>query len=188
MEQTAPARRCPQCSQPLAADVETCSTCGRDDANPFTAPAAPVSEPKPREYGFEILFAVAVVVSVCMIVSLAVPGLGVLLGMVFVPAVVRAAAVMKRKREAAGAANSASQIASALFASAGITVAVWLGSSIACTAVCTPVMMAAFAIDKGSEVGVAAAFGLGGVAGLASFFWFMRRLWPRAAKDDDATA
>lgn len=184
MDLSQPRRTCPQCGQELPPGA-ACAQCGRDEANPFISPAA-AREPKPREVDSELWFALVVVVAVCVAIGFALPGLGVILGMVFVPAVVRTAAVMRRRAEVAAAKNSGSQIASTVFASAGITIAVWIASAVAFGVVCTPVGLVAFSIR--SDVGAVLAFGLGGLAGLAVFFWFMKKLWPRSAKDDDGTA
>lgn len=192
MDEPTPTRTCPQCGQPLAADSETCRNCGRDGGNPFTSPTEPASEPKRREVESELWFALIVVIVACTAIGIAAPGIGVLLGMVFVPAVVRAAAVMKRDAKVAGARNSAGRMTSAVFASAGISIAVWMASAVAFAAVCTPVGLVgglvAASIRSDGTVLVVLAFGLGGMAALAVFFWFMRKLWPGAAKDDDATA
>lgn len=180
MEEISLSQTCPQCSQPLPPGVDTCPHCGRDGANPFIAPAP---EPKPA-VGSKLPLALAAVVFGCVAIGFAAPGLGVLLAMVFVPAVVRAAAVVKRRREAAGAHDSRGDIASAVLASAGITFAVWLASAVAFATVCFPLGLLSFDIRTGGGVGMVFAFGLGGLAGLAVFFWFMRKLWPQAAKDD----
>jgi Na+-driven multidrug efflux pump len=191
MHESPLARTCPQCGQPLAADSETCANCGRDGGNPFTSPVEQSSEPKRREVDSALWITLIVVIVVCSAVSIAAPGLGVPLAMVFVPAVVRASAVMKRDAKAPGATNSAGQTASAIFASAGISIAVWMASAVAFAAVCTPAALVALSIDPNGAATEAVAFGLGGVAGLAVFFWFMRKLWPDVwprVKDDDATA
>jgi hypothetical protein len=188
MDEPTPKRTCPQCGQPLAAGCETCLNCGRDGGNPFTSPAEPKSEPTRREVDSELWFALIVVIVVCTAIGIAAPGIGVLLGMVFVPAVVRAAAVMKRDAKAAGVGSTAGQMVSAVFASAGISIAVWMASAVAFAAVCTPVGLVgglvADSIRSNGIVFVVLAFGLGGMAALAVFFWFMKRLWPRAAEDD----
>ena len=161
--------------------AESCAACGRNDANPFTSPVASVGKPKPRGRLVELLGAMAAVVAVCGAIGFAVPGLGVVLAMVFIPAVVRAAAVIDRKAKVAGAKNSGEQLTAAVLASAGVTFAVWLASAIAFAIVCFPIGLLSF---NTSEIGMFFAFGLGGLAGLAVFFWFMRRLWPRAEEDD----
>ena len=184
MEPSPPSRTCPQCGQPLPVGAEACAKCGRDEANPFTSPAAPAREPQPATFGWKFYLALAAVVGGCTAIGFAVPGLGVILGMVLMPATVRAAIVVKRRREATGAGCTPEQIASAVFASAGISIAVWMASAVAFAAVCTPVGLVAFSIDSKSIVSAVFAFGLGGLAGLAVFFWGMNRLWPRAKEDD----
>jgi len=186
-------RTCLQCGQPLAADSETCANCGRDGGNPFTSPLEPVNEPKPSGVGSVLWFALIAVIAACIAIGFAAPGLGVLLGMVFVPAVVRAAAVMKRKVKVAGVQSYAGQMASAVLASAGISIAVWLASAVAFAVVCTPATFVALLIDSIDPTGMLAGtfvFGLSGLAGLASFFGYMRKFWPDVwprVKDDDAT-
>jgi hypothetical protein len=130
----------------------------------------------------------AAVVAVCGAIGFAVPGLGVVLAMVFIPAVVRAAAVIDRKAQVAGARNSGEQLTVAVFASAGVTFVVWLASTIAFTIVCFPLGLFSFDLNSGGGAGMIFAFGLGGLAGLAVFVWLMRRFWPPPAESDDATA
>ena len=188
MEEAAPAARsCPQCGQPLSAGAEACAKCGRDEANPFTPPAAPMNEPRPREVDLDLWFALIVVIVVCVAVGFAAPGAGILLAMVFVPAMVRAAAVIKRKDMVEASAYSTGQMASAVLASAGISIAVWMASAVAFAAVCSPIGLVGGIVGDGIRYDkmapVVLAFGLGGLAGLAVFFWGMKRLWPRDEKN-----
>jgi hypothetical protein len=172
----------------LAPGAESCAACGRDEANPFTSPVASVSKPKPRGRLVELLGAMAAVVAVCGAIGFAVPGLGVVLAMVFIPAVVRAAAVIDRKAKVAGAKNSGEQLTAAVLASAGVTFAVWLASTVAFTIVCFPLGVFSFDINSGGGAGMIFAFGLGGLAGLAVFVWLMKRFWPRSMDDGDSVS
>jgi hypothetical protein len=187
MDEAPVARKCPQCGQPLAPDVEACAACGRDDANPFTSPAPPPppNGPKSRSFSLRLLFAVVTVICVSLGVSVMLPGLGVILGLVFVPAVIRAAAVMKRRQEAGMSNASGDQIAYAFVVSVGIMFVVWLASAIAFAVICFPLGLLSFDIRSGGGVGIIFAFGLGGLAGLAVFVWFTKKFWPRSANRDD---
>ncbi|HXT59193.1 MAG TPA: zinc ribbon domain-containing protein [Pirellulales bacterium] len=188
MDEAPIARTCPQCGQPLPPGAESCANCGRDEANPFTSPASPLDEPKSRNSSPQLLFELVTVICVSLGIGFLWPGLGVFFAIVFVPAVIRAAAVIKRRQETGPLKDPTGQMVTALFASAGVTIAVWMASAVAFAAVCTPVGLVAISIDSGSAVAEILAFGLGGLAGLAVFYWFMRKLWPRSAKDEDATA
>lgn len=188
MEPSPPSRTCPQCGQPLPPDVDACAKCGRDEANPFTPPAAPIervpaAEGDPRLYG-----AILAVIAVSVIVSFVFPGLGVPLGIVLVPAAVRAAAVLKRQEAAASSTARRIGFWHALLTSAGVTFLVWLASAIAFTIICFPLGLLSFDINTGGGIGLIAGVILGFAAGLAVFIWLNRKFWPRAAKDNDATA
>lgn len=182
MDESPPARICPQCSQPLPPEAETCPRCGRDQANPFTAPASPIervpaAKGDPRLYG-----AIVATIAVSIIVALFVPGLGVLFGVVLVPAAVRAAAVLKRQAAAGLPVTKQIGFLQALQTSAGVMFLVWLASTIAFTIVCFPLGAIGWDIRKGPGVGLVAGLILGFAAGLAVFVWLTRRFWPRVPK------
>jgi hypothetical protein len=172
----------------LLAGAEACASCGRDEANPFTPPAAPIervpaAEGDPRLYG-----AIMAVIAVSVIVSFVVPGLGIPLGIVLVPAAVRAAALLKRQQSAGSPPVRQIGFFHALLASAGVTFLVWLASAVACAFICTPVGIAAAGLKAGGDAAMVLAFGSGGLTGLAVFYLLMKQNWPGAAKDDNATA
>ncbi|HVW38326.1 MAG TPA: hypothetical protein VHB99_13515 [Pirellulales bacterium] len=138
----------------------------------------PAAEGDPRLYG-----AIMAVIAVSVIVSFVVPGLGIPLGIVLVPASVRAAAVLKRQQSMGS--STARQIGffHALLASAGVTFLVWLASAVACVFICTPVGIAAAGIKAGGTATVALALGSGGLTGLAVFYLLMKQYWPGPSKD-----
>ena len=136
----------------------------------------------------QLLFAVVTVICVSLAIGVLLPGVGVVLGLVFVPAVIRAAAAIRRKEEAGLLKDRSSQVVAAVFVSAGITFVVWLASAVAFTIVCFPLGWLSFGIETGGGIGMILGFVLGGLAGLAVFYWFMRRFWPRPTESDDATA
>lgn len=187
MEPSPPSRTCPQCGQPLPPDVDACAKCGRDEANPFTPPSSPI-EREPADNNPLLVVTILAIVFVSVIVTFIAPGLGILLGIVFVPAAVRASAVLKRQ-DAAGS-STARKIGfwHALLTSAGVSFLVWLASAIAFTIICFPLGLLSFDINTGGGVGLIAGVILGFAAGLAVFIWLNRKFWPRAAKDDNATA
>lgn len=192
MDETPIARACPQCGQPLAPGAESCAACGRDEANPFISPAAPLDQPAPRGFSLQLLFAVVTVICISLAVGVLLPGLGVILGLVFVPAVIRASVAIKRKQEAGRLKDRDSELVAAFFASAGITFVVWLASAVAFTIVCFPLGLVAIGVNNGrnsmATVVEFCAFGLGGLAGLIVFFWLMKRRWPQPAERDATTA
>jgi hypothetical protein len=183
MEPSPSSRICPQCGQLLPPDAGACAKCGRDEANPFTPPAAPIervpaAEGDPRLYG-----AILAVIAVSMVVSFIVPGVGIPLGILLVPAAVRAAAVLKKQEAAASATTRKIGFWHALLTSAGVTFLVWLASAIAFTIICFPLGLLSFDINTGGGVGLIVGAVLGFAAGLAVFIWLTRRFWPRAEKD-----
>lgn len=183
MESSSPARTCPQCRQPLPPGAEACAECGRDEANPFTPPAAPI-ESEPADNNPLLVVTILAIIVVSVIVTFIVPGLGILLGIVFVPAAVRASAILKRQRAAAAPAAKQVGYFHAMLTSVGVMFLVWLATMIAFTIVCFPLGAIGFDIHKGgSEAGLVAGLVLGFVAGLAVFVWLTRRFWPRAEKD-----
>lgn len=187
MEPSPSSRTCPQCGQPLPPDVEACAKCGRDEANPFTSPAAPI-EREPGDNNPLLVVAILAIVFVSVIVTFIVPGLGIPLGIVFVPAAVRASAVLRRQRTAAAPAAKQVGYLHAMLTSAGVMFLVWLASSIAFTIICFPLGLISFDIKSGGGVGLIVGLILGFAAGLAVFIWLTHRFWPRAAKDDNASA
>lgn len=181
MEPSPPSRTCPQCGQPLPPDVDACAKCGRDEANPFTPPAAPI-ERVPADNNPLLVVAILAIVFVSVIVAFIVPGLGVLLGIVFVPAAVRASAVLKRQRAAAAPAAKQVGYFQALLTSGGVMFLVWLAATIAFTIVCFPLGVISFDIRSGPGIGLVVGMILGFFAGLAVYVWLTRRFWPQAEK------
>jgi len=92
----------------------------------------------------QLLFAVVTVICVSLAIGVLLPGVGVVLGLVFVPAVIRAAAAIRRKEEAGLLKDRSSQVVAAVFVSAGITFVVWLASAVAFTIVCFPLGFAGY--------------------------------------------
>src|SRR6185312_5991056 len=115
MDEAPIARTCPQCGQPLPPDAESCANCGRDEANPFTSPASPLDEPKSRNSSPQLLFELVTVICVSLGIGFLWPGLGVFFAIVFVPAVIRAAAVIKRRQETGPLKDPTGQMVTALF-------------------------------------------------------------------------
>jgi hypothetical protein len=187
MDEIPRARMCPQCSRPLPPAAETCQNCGRDEANPFTAPSTSTEQPTVTAKEPSLVTAILIATLVSLLITFLLRGLGILFGLVLVPAVIRAAAVLKRQRTSDSPAVRESGYSHALMASIAVMFLIWLASAIAFAAVCTPVALVALSIDPNGKATEAFAFGLGGVAGSAAFLWFTRQFWP-GAKDDDATA
>ncbi len=183
MEPSQPRRTCPQCGQTLPPDAAACAKCGRDETNPFISPAAAIEPPTDRRLEPHWITAVIVVVFASIVIGVLVPGLGLLLGMVFVPASIRAAAVMRREAENASSPAKRIGYAQALFASAGVMFLVWLASTIAFSIICFPLGLISFDLHSGPGVGLIAGLILGFLSGLAVFIWLTRKYWPRASKD-----
>lgn len=170
MDEFPTTRRCPACGAELRAVATACSACGRSEANPFVAPAAKDEPPPPGWPG--PAYAVGVV---CVAAALAwpVPGLAIAWVIIATPALVRAAVVIRRRR-AAGLLISGADRATALFASVVATLLAVIAASIAFVAVCFPV-----GVVFSNSGSLAMAFVLGGIAALAGGVYMFWVLWPR---------
>jgi hypothetical protein len=186
MESELSPRTCPQCGQELASGVAACPKCGQHGANPYASPVSVDAELPVRALGWPLISSVAVVISVSIIVGIVAPGIGVLLALVFVPAVVRTVAVLQRREAAGMQSDSPSRILMLLLACAGVSFAAWIASSIAFSIVCVPIGIAAFALQ--SDWAFSAGIGLAILFQIAVFVWLMRRYWPPAARNQDAAA
>jgi hypothetical protein len=186
MEPEPSARTCPQCSQELASGAAACPNCGRHGANPYASPVPLDAAPSASALRWPLIGSIAVVILVSIVVGIALPGIGILFVMVFVPAVVRTTAVLQRQEAAGVQSDSASRMLMVLLVSASISVAAWIASSIAFSIVCVPIGIAALTLE--SNWAFLAGVGLAILFQIVVFVWLMRRYWPRAARNEDATA
>lgn len=188
MEPAPPEKTCPQCGQKLPPGAETCAACGRNDVNPFSSPAAPIDPPaEAAGPPNRLASGVVAALTASIVIGYFVPGLGILLCLLLVPASIRAAAVMRRQAAPASAARQVGYL-QALLVSTGVMFLVWLASTVAFTIVCFPLGLISFDVHSGGGAGLAFGLILGFASGLAVFVWLTRRFWPRAARNEDAVA
>jgi hypothetical protein len=189
MEPAPPEKTCPQCGQKLPPGADTCAACGRNDVNPFSSPAAPIDPPAATSGLLNRLSVggAAGALFASIVIGYFVPGLGILLCLLLVPASIRAAAVMRRQTAPASAAGQVGYL-QALLVSSGVMFLVWLASTVAFTIVCFPLGLISFDVHSGGGAGLAFGLILGFASGLAVFVWLTRRFWPRAARNEDAVA
>lgn len=99
------ASRCPECGAALDGPGLSCWLCGGEQpeqvANPFASPAASARQPgSPVQFSLDTLFLVTTLIAVCIGTALAAPGLGFLLIVVVVPAVIRTMVARARNQTA----------------------------------------------------------------------------------------
>jgi hypothetical protein len=117
-------------------------------------------------------------IAVCLGVAREAPGLGIALGVVSTPALVRTV-FAARRRESTGRPMSVGEKFVAFLGSIAVVVTLCAASGAAFVAICFPIGLASFSTSRGGGGGVAIAFTLGIVAGLVVIFFLARRLWPR---------
>ncbi|HJT36213.1 MAG TPA: hypothetical protein VJ783_29600 [Pirellulales bacterium] len=186
MEPASVDRICPTCGHALPRIAEVCPQCGRDDTNPFVSPAgAPVPEHHTRQ---RLVLGISVIVGVGILLGWLAPGIGIVWTVIATPTLVRAAAAIKRRREA-GVSVSWEDRARALTISAGVAILAGIAATAAFVAVCFPTGLPFFDVSvhpgrkqmgvTRNEIGMFCAFGLGFVAAGAAGFFTMKRFWPR---------
>jgi hypothetical protein len=175
--------RCLHCQAENPPGSATCGSCGR--------PLPPVggsgqdeilwlppdrAESARRTYHLSTLMLLVAVISVCLGVLREVPGLGVLLILLMVPALIRTLAGAAR-RQSRGSPMSWNEKLAVFLSSLGIVFVVGFASLIAFVATCLPAGVVM--IGTGSEFG----FYLAVIVGLAAagfvFYRLGRALWPQ---------
>lgn len=151
--------------------------------NPFSAPAAigvrdETAKPPRVAYtiSLQVLMALITVVAVSTAIAVKLPGLGILIGILATPALVRAAWAMNRRR-LAGLPVIFEDRMGAFLASLGIMLATLMSFGIAFTIICFPLGLAAF--GSGADFGVVAmAIVAGAVIASVVAFLVFRRIGP----------
>jgi hypothetical protein len=167
-------RACPKCGRKLDTEGELCSACAVPAGNPYASPVSsgPVA---PRGFSLRLLFGVITVLCVAMAVGIVAPGLGIAIGVVVTPALVRASVVIKRLREE-GVPLIFEDRVFALLKSAGLAFVTALAAAGAFCCVCAPLGLVASLLAPNWLIYVA--FGVGAIAGIAVWILVFRRYWP----------
>jgi hypothetical protein len=174
---------CPECGAPLGSDESTCRLCQRrreeqEEANPYISPRSLVGEHVGGQFSLASLFLITTLVAVCLGLSLLSPGLGILLGIVAVPALVRTMAATVREKEA-GLRITFVQKLETFVISVFLMGAVGIAGIIAFCFACTTGAFAAGAFRSNSNNEFAFALLMGAAAGLGLIGWLVWMTWPR---------
>jgi hypothetical protein len=129
-----------------------------------------------RTYQISTLMLLIALIAVCLGVMHEVPGLGIALFLVMIPALVRTTTGAARRR-AEGRPMSWQERAIVFAASMGIVVLTGLAALITFVAICFPTGM--FMIGSGSQAGFVVAIALGIVGAIVVCFLVGRALWPQ---------
>ena len=162
--------QCWLCHHPLAAEPR-----GAGSANPPTAWATASTA---NTFTISSLMLIIALIAVCLGVTREAPGLGIALGVVSTPALVRTV-FAARRREITGRPMSTGEKVVAFLGSIGVVVTVCAASGAAFAAICFPVGLASFNISRSDGGGIVLAFTLGILAAIVVAALLFRRLWPR---------
>jgi hypothetical protein len=177
---TPPAIPCPHCGALNHPDAKSCAACDRSLARPIGSGAVP-APPAGREalerrtIHLNSIMLLIALIAVCLGVLREFPGLGVLLVVLVVPALVRTFTGAAR-RKALGTPMSWDQKLITFTASVGIVALIGLAASIAFVAVCFPIGV--LSINAGGMYGIYFALIAGLAAGISVLVMLGRTLWP----------
>jgi hypothetical protein len=174
---------CPNCRHENPRGSIHCAFCAHPltekpaelDENPWSPPAA--ADSSSRTFTIGSLMLVIAVIAVCLGVTVAVPGLGVLLILAIVPASIRTLLAISSRR-AAGKPLTVWEKFVVFAGSLAVVAAIGIGSFIAFVVTCFPVGFVSVSAAE-SMVGLVLAFVLGIVAAGFTGFYLVRNLWPR---------
>lgn len=188
---TSSARRCRECGAELGAGDERCWLCRRDlviDAEVVELEPPPVVRPavSPLQFSLETLLLIVTLSAVCLGALVAVPGLGVLLLVIAVPALVRTCLTGIRSKKLGGKLTATDKVM-AFLASAAITWAALIAAGMAFFTACTASLLTGAAISNvaGNSLDSAAgnfllwtAVAICGAASIAAFVGMFWLTWP----------
>lgn len=192
----ATARPCPECGAELRPGDARCWLCRRDlvvDAEIVEPVPPPVvtARPAPLQFSLETLLLIVTLSAVCLGALVAAPGLGVLLLVVAVPALVRTCLTGSQFKQKSGKLTAGDKVM-AFVASAAITWAALTAAAMAFFTACTVSVLGACAV--GSTTGASAIdqsvqniflwgaivfCAAASIAAFAGMFWIT---WPRATR------
>jgi hypothetical protein len=177
---------CPECGAPLAAGQARCWLCQRRHeephaANPYAAPR-PIAAETPLQFSLASLLLLITFVAVCFGAFWTAPGLGVLLIILGVPALIRTAIATNRRQQAGGPSTFVDKIG-VFLVSLLIMSAVWMSSAVAFAVVCT-LGVVPIGMMGGDDFTLALAVGvIGGlISAIALATWLLRVTAPTAPR------
>lgn len=188
-----PPRLCPECGAELRAGEEKCWLCRRDIVLAEVAEASPRIMPPPAavgtplQFSLETLLLIVTLSAVCLGALVAAPGLGVLLLVIAVPALVRTCVSGIRSKQQ-GEKLTATDKIMAFLASAAIAWAALAAAGMAFFSACTASLFAGAAIGQVAgntldssltEWLIWVAVAICGAASLAAFIGMFYVNWPR---------
>ncbi|HZN35907.1 MAG TPA: hypothetical protein VFB80_18890 [Pirellulaceae bacterium] len=145
------AHHCPECGAELRPGDGRCWLCRRDlavDAEVVDpAPAAAAAKAAPLQFSLETLLLIVTLSAVCLGALVAAPGLGVLLLVVAVPALVRTCLTGSSFKQKSGKLTAADKVL-AFVASAAITWAALMAAAMAFFTACTISVLGACAVGS----------------------------------------
>ena len=174
---------CAECGAALAAGRERCWLCEArtqppGQPNPY-APPPPLAEHAAAQFSLSTLFLITTLVAVCLGVGLLAPGLGMLLAIVSVPALVRTLFVGQRQRQSGLDFTTGQKIGAFLVSCALVYAAGWAGM-IAFFAVCLGTGLAGLALGGNDDWVIWMAVAAGAVVAIPLTVWLLWMSRPRA--------
>jgi hypothetical protein len=172
---------CPECGAALAAGQIRCWLCQRrldaaSPQNPYASPR-PTGENVAVQFSLESLFLIITLVAVLLGTFLTAPGLGFLLGIVVVPALVRTMIDITQYKKGGSHVTLLGKVGSFLI-SILVVCAAGMAASIAAAAVCTAGALTGDALSTGTEwIMIVIPAGL--LAGLVTAIWIFWLTRPR---------
>jgi hypothetical protein len=158
------------------ADARTCWLCDRQlQPSEQRAPASGAGS-GPR-FTLSWLMLLVTLIAVGLGVEMQIQGLGVALGVLSLPAMIRTTSIARR-RGARGRALSTVDRVEIFFVSLIIVVLILLAFCVAFCATCLPMGLLSMGVIRDSEGAIFLAFGTGLVAAIAVSIFIARRLWP----------
>ena len=193
--------QCPECGAQLAGPAAECWLChalvvitAEIVPEPSAPPIVPEwqrrqsGKPMPFQFSIETLLLVTTLVAVCLGASLAVPGLGIPVSIIAVPALIRTLVASHQQRSVGHKLSLVEKVLTFL-ASTGVMIAVVAAGGAAFFATCTVALLAAAGIEQAGGQGgqafeaiIMPGLILSTIAGLAVaswIFWITRPRKPR---------
>ena len=179
------APRCPECGAALDSRESKCWLCLRKltaepEMNPYVSPPAQALAVSPAQFSLSTLLLVMTLVAVCLGVTMAAPGLGVLLIVLALPALVRTV-VSGLKQKQAGAPYTPSEKIAAYCVSLMVMLMVGVAGGIAFEIACwgSGLLVIGIGGDQNLEAGLITGVALGSIAGIGVLVWLLYLTRPR---------
>ena len=181
--------QCPNCGAARQAQESACWLCGFEEQKETVPPWKPVPRAIPHNEGtFTItsMMLVITLIAICLGMGAVAPGLGILLGMLSLPAFIRTTLVVSR-RQAAGRTIDSSSKVSLFLASLGTVIVAGIAAFVVFFGTCIAACFGAMALEqKGAGFGGGLFFVMliiGGCLGMASGIFVMWSIWRRSKEE-----